>query len=133
MNARHFLVICLIVLLGLTSSAAPVQRLILRDKFSVGARQSRYWDFTASEGMEVKGRFRAEGGSGNDIQCMIIDEDAFENWRNGHAVTCYYNSGKVTVANIYARLPHGRFYLIFSNTFSVASNKVVEAEVRAVD
>ncbi len=106
-------------------------RIIVRDKFTVEARQYRYFTFaTETDGIEVKGRFEAQGGSGNDIEVFLLDRDGFTNWKNGHKVNTWYNSGRVTVANVYAKIPRGEYYLIFSNTFSLASNKVVTADVR---
>ena len=54
---------------------------------------------------------------------------SFENWRNGHGVRTYYNSEKITVANININLPQGEYVLVFDNTFSGLSNKAVTANV----
>jgi hypothetical protein len=106
------------------------QAVIVNTAFTVKAGDAKYWNFrVGSSGAKVVGRFRAEGGSGNDIKCLILDGDSFENWRNGHKVRTYYNSEKITVANINVNLPEGDYVLVFDNTFSGLSNKAVTANV----
>jgi hypothetical protein len=81
------------------------------------------WNF--NETTRVAARFRARGGSRNDIEIYILDEDGFENWRNRHRVQTYYNSGRVTVGRFDVRLARGKYFLVMNNRFSVVSNKVV--------
>jgi len=81
------------------------------------------------QGAKVEGKFRAEGGFGNDIQALILDEDAYENFSNGHSVKTYFNSNKVTVGRISITLSEGVYYLVFTNAFSLASNKVVTSDI----
>ena len=103
---------------------------IVNTAFTIKAGDAKYWNFqVGSAGANVVGRFRAEGGSGNDIKCLILDADSFENWRNGHRVRTYYNSEKITVANININLPQGEYVLVFDNTYSVLTNKAVTANV----
>ena len=103
---------------------------IVNTAFTVKAGDAKYWNFrVGSDGANVVGRFRAEGGNGNDIRCLILDPDSFENWRNGHSVRTYYNSEKITVANINVRLAEGDYVLVFDNTYSVLTNKAVTADV----
>jgi hypothetical protein len=103
---------------------------IVNTAFTVKAGDAKYWNFhVGGDGANVVGRFRAEGGSGNDIKCLILDADSFENWRNGHRVRTYYNSEKITVANINVNLPQGEYVLVFDNTYSVLTNKAVTANV----
>src|SRR5438132_10328132 len=119
---RYALVLCIATQsIALAVSAHP-ERSIVRDKFTVEARQYRSFTFvTETDGIEVKGRFEAQGGSGNDIEVILLDHDGFTNWRNGHKANTWYNSGQVTVANVYAKIPRGEYYLVFSNTFSRVS------------
>ena len=81
---------------------------------------------------EGRSRFRASGGGGNDVEVFILDADGYENWQNNHTVRTYYNSGRITVGKIRARLSEGEYYLVFSNTFSTLTPKAVEAEVYLV-
>jgi hypothetical protein len=123
------MMLCSIVILPATAHSAG-GAVIVNTAFTVKAGDARYWNFRVGRyGANVVGRFRAEGGSGNDIKCLILDGDSFENWRNGHTVNTYYNSGKITVANINLRLGPGDYILVFDNTFSSVSNKAVTANV----
>src|ERR1043165_2794525 len=126
-----YLTLTLVVLLSWSVTASPLGRaVIVNTAFTVKAGDAKVWTFrVGSEGANVVGRFRAEGGSGNDIKCLILDADSFENWRNGHSVRTYYNSEKITVANINVNLPQGEYVLVFDNTFSGLSNKAVTANV----
>ena len=103
---------------------------IVNTAFTVKAGDAKYWTFrVGGDRANVVGRFRAEGGTGNDIKCLILDGDSFENWRNGHKVRTYYNSEKITVANVNVRLGQGDYVLVFDNTFSPISNKAVTANI----
>ena len=126
-----YLTLTLIGVFTLSVMANPFgQAVIVNTAFTVKAGDAKYWTFrVGSDGANVVGRFRAEGGSGNDIKCLILDADSFENWRNGHRVSTYYNSEKITVANINVNLPEGEYVLVFDNTFSGLSNKAVTANV----
>lgn len=121
----------LVVLFSLSITACPFGRaVIVNTAFTVKAGDAKYWNFqVGSAGANVVGRFRAEGGSGNDIKCLILDADSFENWRNGHRVKTYYNSEKITVANVNVNLPPGEYVLVFDNTYSILTNKAVTANV----
>ena len=126
-----YLALTLVVLFSLSVTGSPLGRaVIVNTAFTVKAADAKYWSFqVGSAGANVVGRFRAEGGSGNDIKCLILDADSFENWRNGHKVKTYYNSEKITVANINVNLAPGEYMLVFDNTFSALSNKAVTANV----
>lgn len=124
------------VIITLTAAApvTPVQAQsnragIVTEPFTVEPGQYRYFTFTVGDRASVAGRFRAQGGSGNDVEVYILDEDGFENYRNGHRVQTYYNSGRVTVGTINVTLGSGRYYLVFNNSFSTVSNKAVNARV----
>jgi hypothetical protein len=125
------LTLTLITTFHLSAVANPFGRaVIVNTAFTVKAGDAKYWNFRiGNSGASVVGRFRAEGGSGNDIKCLILDADSFENWRNGHRVRTYYNSEKITVTNINVNLPEGEYVLVFDNTFSGLSNKAVTANV----
>ena len=124
-----YLTLTLVALFYLPAVANAFGRaVIVNTAFTVKAGEAKYWNFrVGSYGASVIGRFRAEGGSGSNIKCLILDADSFENWRNGHTVRTYYKSDKITVANINVRLPEGDYVLVFDNTFSSVSNKAVTA------
>jgi hypothetical protein len=77
----------------------------------------------------VNGHFSATGGTGNDIECYILDEDGLANFKNGHPATTYFNSGRVTQAKIGAVLATpGTYYLILDNRFSLFTPKAVQID-----
>jgi hypothetical protein len=92
--------------------------------FTVGAGHMKYYTFTVSGTQTVSGRFDVQGGN-NDIYCYIVDDDGFVNAQNHHRANLYYNSGQVTVGNIYVTLNAGRYYLVFDNTASMITPKAV--------
>ena len=80
----------------------------------------------------MKGHFTATGGSGNDIDVVVVSEDEFVNWQNGHLPTHpLYSSGKVTQNSINLTLPAdaATYYVVFNNKFSLISPKAVEANI----
>jgi hypothetical protein len=85
------------------------------------------FDVPASNEFWVAGHYRATGGAGNDIQVMLMDADSFANFKNRHTFKTYYSSPKETAGTLaVGKLPAGTYYLIFSNLFSIFSNKVVQ-------
>lgn len=124
----------ILITLAAAAPLAPVQAQsnragIVTEPFTVEPGHFRYFLFTVGDRATVAGRFRAQGGSGNDVEVYILDEDGFENYRNGHRVQTYYNSGRVTVGTINVTLGAGSYYLVFNNSFSTVSNKAVSARV----
>lgn len=108
--------------------SAPVfaQKVIAEKAFTVAAGgYTTMSPLTMKEPFTIKGRFRAQGGSRNDVEMFVFDADGYENWVNGNQARVYYQSGKVTVTNFEVRLPAGTFYIVFNNRFSVVSNKAV--------
>lgn len=100
---------------------------------AVNAASYLWYTFTVppnANTVTVTGHFTATGGSGNDIECFILDEDGFVNFKNNHAANTYYNSGKVTTATIGATLPSipGTYYLVFNNNFSLITPKAVQVD-----
>jgi hypothetical protein len=78
----------------------------------------------------VTGNFNASGGSGNDIQAVIADEENYTNWINGHQAQAFWTTqGRQTTGNIEARLKPGMYYLAFSNKFSAFTEKQVFLDV----
>lgn len=123
-----------IITLAAAAPVTPVQAQrnragIVTEPFTVEPGQYRYYPFTVGDRATVAGRFRAQGGSGNDVEVYILDEDGFENYKNGHRTQTYYNSGRVTVGTINVTLGSGRYYLVFNNSFSTVSNKAVNARI----
>ncbi len=107
---------------------------ITEKSFSVNAHGFSSYKFLVPPGavnISVGGQFSATGAQANDVQVYVLSDDAFVTWRNGYAISPYYDSGKVPQGNIHATLPAGAgtYYLIFNNNFSVKAAKAVQADV----
>ncbi|TMI43972.1 hypothetical protein E6H23_01990 [Candidatus Bathyarchaeota archaeon] len=113
----------------------PVQHTgnIVNGLITVSSGGYNYYPFTLPSGatsIAVSGSFTASGGSGNDIQVLILDQTNFVNWQNGHQASAYFNSGQEIVGSITTNLPSaGTYYLVYSNTFSTFSSKNVQTTV----
>jgi hypothetical protein len=130
MKKRVLFALCIVAQVAALGTHAATDFPVVRDKFTVEARQYKAFPFTTKkEGTQVKGRFEAQGGSGNDIEVFLMDGDGFTNWKNGHPTKPWYNSGKVTVGNIDVGIPRGEYYLVFNNAFSRVSNKIITADI----
>jgi hypothetical protein len=80
--------------------------------------------------VQVRGRFNASGGSGNDIAAVLAREDDFENWINGHRAKVYFGTDdRQTTGSFDVELGPGDYVLAFSNQFSVFSDKYVFLDV----
>jgi len=86
----------------------------------------------SSSNVRLEGHFTATGGSGNDVEIVLLDEDGFVNWKNRHATPAYYNSRRVTQGTASVNLPNDAktYYLVVSNIFSVVSNKAVSGDIK---
>jgi hypothetical protein len=76
--------------------------------FTANAGGMTNYKFTVPAGasnVTVKGHFAATGGSGNDIQVVVVSEDEYVNWQNGHPTKTFYNSGRVTQDAVNINLP----------------------------
>lgn len=132
-----FIVVLFVSFNVLPQESAPahsVAKPIVNRPFTIRPAQYVFYTFTVPPDVTevtVHGRFEASGGSGNDVEVYILDEDGFVNWQNGHRVRAFYASSRLTQANVEAKLPQreGTYYLVFSNKFSVLANKAVMADI----
>lgn len=113
-------------------SSVPREQVLLNEVVSVQAHTERHYSFTLNRGALLRGDFRAFGGTGNDIIVLVMNADSYVNWSNGHKVNPLYDSGQVTVGNISVNLSPGTYYVVFDNSFSVVTNKSVEAHLKLV-
>jgi hypothetical protein len=120
----------MISLLAILASASDENRPIVSDKISVEAGHYVYWSFQVPQGQYdlVQGRFPVIAG--RDVEAYIFDRDGFENFSNGTKAKTWYNSGRVTVDSPNVALKPGQYYLVFSNKFSLVTNKLVEVDIR---
>jgi hypothetical protein len=106
---------------------------IVNGLITVNANEYEYYQFYVPSGatnVRVQGSFTASGGSGNDVAVLIMDSTDFINWQNGHQASAYYSSGQLTTSSFDAPLPSGSgtYYLVYSNTFSIISQKNVNTQ-----
>lgn len=100
-------------------------------EFIVKAGAVRYWTFEVVKPSRVSGRFRASGGSRNDIEAVIAEWPECENWMNGNQAMVNFSSGRVTNGRMDVRLGvPGNYCIAFSNRFSVLTDKEVAAEIQ---
>jgi predicted nucleic acid-binding Zn ribbon protein len=122
-----------------TAEYVPIERhsKLFDGSIIVNAAQWRYKEFTAFDSwrnIHVKGTFRASGGTGNDIRALVMTKNDFTNMVNGHPASSLYDSGKLTVSDIYVRLPSDsqNYVLAFDNTFSSVTDKEIDAHIDLV-
>jgi hypothetical protein len=123
-------------------SPAPVPHVLqLADPIVTGAfivepRTFKPFKVSLAPGMmnpRLEGTFTASGAR-NDIEVTLLDEVQFANWQNRRRFEAAYVSGRVTSGTISVSLPQGpaTYFVVFSNRFSLISNKAVIAEVQLV-
>jgi hypothetical protein len=116
-----------------SNPARQPERINIVDKaFPVGAHQYVYYTIPLKADVtHVTGHFTAQGGS-NDIEVLVLDQDGFTNFSNGHNANTYYNSGGyVTTGSIDLNLRSGTYYVVFNNAAAMLTNKVVTAKIDA--
>jgi len=111
------------------TSTPAIKNLLDKKLINVAARD--YWslefEVTPEEAtLVLQGEFVAMGGSGNDIDLFVMDEINLKNWENNHPATFIYHSGQLTAAKWELTLSQPDiYYIVFSNRFSLFSNKVI--------
>lgn len=128
--------LCYLVLLSVfvTSATASAQQDQSIMQGSIALNAGYYWiiPFSLTDEATVQGRFSAQGGGGNDIYAYIVDEDGLTNFKNNNDFRFYYQSGKVTVADVSVPLVPGYYYFLFSNKHAVWYSKTVTGIIDVV-
>ena len=76
------------------------------------------------------GRILAQGGTGNDVRILLLDELNYLNWSNGHAAKAIYDSGVITAAEMEVPIRvDGQYRLVFDNKFSWVTDKTVQCDL----
>ena len=114
----------------------PTQTLVPKSQSLINAiiavNPVEYYDFGFSvdadkiQEARIVGSFKSKayGGSVNDIIVLIMDDAAFNTWKNHQQVSMLYNSGKSATGEIdIAIAKPGQYHIIFDNTFSPSSPK----------
>jgi hypothetical protein len=133
MLRRTFLSLLLLVCLPVISISQQRVRIegstLIKDKIAVKPGQYKWWTRTFNTSVRVTGRFDAEGGVGDDIECFVMDDKNFKNWQSGHRVPAYYNSGLKTTEDIELNLAPGTYHFVFSNKSSPLYQRVVDVNI----
>jgi len=119
---------------SVSPSQTPVAEKLFSGQIVVRAGQHVYRKFNIDpsrmQDVRVVGSFQASGGSGNDIQVVLAEESEFENWKNRHEAHVLYSTGQITTGKIDVPITQtGTYYLVFSNAFSLVSDKDVFTEI----
>jgi hypothetical protein len=109
---------------------------VVSGAFIVEPRTFKPFKITLTPGMtnaRLEGNFTASGAR-NDIEVTLLNEAQFTNWQNRQRFDAACVSGRVTSGKIAVTLPTGpgTYYVVFSNRFSIISNKAVTADVQLV-
>ena len=107
-----------------------VTQVIVDETISVPSTEYVRYQFAIEKEGNLTGNFKARGGSGNDIQVLVMSEDDYTNWKNGHKAKAFYDSDKITVGKIDLNLGPGTYSLVFNNKFGMLFAKTVEAHVK---
>ena len=88
-------------------------------------------DLASMTSATISGYVQASGGTGNDIDVLILSDADFQNWKNGQPVTPLYDSGKATGAQVFARpSASDTYHVVLSNKFSKLTPKSIGAIVQ---
>ncbi len=74
----------------------------------------------------VLGQFEVSARAQNDIEVLLLTEAELVTWQSGYAISPFYDSGRVTHANLESPLPSrsGTYYLVLSNKPSTVEKTV---------
>lgn|SRR6266571_3553396 len=118
---------------ALSTATAWHSQNVVNGLITVPAGSYEYYQLSVSSAVTsivVNGTFTASGGSGNNIDVLVMDQTNFVNWKNGNTGYAIYDSGQVTTGTVSASLTAGTTYdLVYSNTFSTVSSKNVQTAV----
>lgn len=111
-----------------TPDIEATKQTIVDGSFPVDARRFVSYQLNINKQTQVKGNFTASGGS-NDIDCLLIPATELAGFQKNSGYSYIYRSGYISQGNIHATLPPGSYYLIFSNTKAILTNKMVTAKI----
>lgn len=130
---RNVVIVAVLILAHVACAAAGTRsKSVLVGPVEVAALSSKPFTVLVTEempGARLKGAIRASGGTGNDIDLLVMNEKDFANWSNGHPVSVHFQSGKQTLIELDVPLPPGTHRIVFSNTFSSFTPKVIQGEI----
>jgi hypothetical protein len=95
-------------------------------------------DIAETPNCRITGSFSASGGSGNDIEFLVFNESNYKKWEyemqsitgSPASIPALHRSGRVTSGSFDISVSHtDTYYLVWSNHFSIFSNKAVKVQV----
>lgn len=103
----------------------------LHARFSVDPLRMQPADVNGTQELAVVvGNFSVSGGSKNDIEVLLLNEEQFNLFNKGQRTATVYSSGKASQGQIRLGISEpGTYYFVLSNIFSLVSTKYVTAEV----
>jgi hypothetical protein len=117
-----------------TTPAQQLLNTIIDGSFVVAPRTFKPFEIVVGAGMSnprLEGTFMASGAN-NDIEVLLLQEQQFSNWQNRNKFKSAYASGRVTADRLRIDLPSepSKYYVVFSNRFSIFSDKGVVADLK---
>jgi type II secretory pathway pseudopilin PulG len=114
---------------------------IVNGLITVQPRNYTHYSITVpggATGIAIGGSFSVSGGTGNNIEVLVLDQSNYNNWQNAYQLSViynnwksdyrlrtYYDSGQVTTGTIAASLSiSGVYYLVYSNVPSTVTKNV---------
>jgi hypothetical protein len=127
------IIVFIFLLLLLIKGLGIIKISIVDTSITVSARNYSTYAFNAKgiPFVKVGGNFEASGGSGNDIRVLVMTKRDFLNWENNIHANFLYDSGQQTSTKLDVSLDSGEkeYVIVFDNTFSLLSDKVVTANI----
>ena len=119
---------------GTAATAQAMSTVVVSGSFIVEPRNYKPFKVVVAPEMSracVEGTFTATGAN-NDIEVTLLEETEYLNWQNRHKFEASYESGRVTAGKLKVELPEtpATYFVVFSNRFSIISNKSVVADVK---
>lgn len=109
----------------------PPRVITLSDSaFEVGAEGLVRWGLSIDASQprcHLSGHVTVVSGGNKDVDVLVMSEDDYTNWRNGHEAKVRFQSGQKTAIPLDLDLTGpGRFAFVVSNTFSAFTAKTAE-------
>jgi len=99
----------------------PVTTTIINWDGQVAAKQALYWSNDIASGFRISGNFSVDN---YDITFLILDENNYDNWWNGHSYTYLVKVVQSAGSSFSATVSTtGTYYCVLDNTYSLFTPK----------
>lgn len=102
-----------------------------RQRINIGGSRHRSYDvvITDARPCRLRGRVETLEGGSRDIDILVLDEDAFELFRQSHRYEKIFEARRTSEISLDVPLPGpGRYHFVVSNVFSAFTGKLVLVE-----